>query len=160
MGAVSVDHPVTCECGRYADLANIPMGFDGDHERFLATVEEVVSHGGDAWWLWLGQCSACQQNWMIAQDDRIFDEFLITRLRDGQAQSITQSGDWPSDFVTYEAVLRELSKRCHFPVWFDLNDSPLALTITELRRANPKLSLEEAATLVGLDCSQLATIGL
>jgi hypothetical protein len=139
----------------YPDLANIPMGFEDADQRFFATVSEVTAHGGLQWWLWLGRCGVCNQHWAIAQEERIFDEYLIKRLDDRAAALLAEKRQWPAEFLRYEGVLRELAKRSNFPVWFDLNDSPLAATITELREANPALSLESAAELVGLDMTQL-----
>ena len=140
-----------CECARYGDTANIPMGGDGDDERFFTTVTRIFDHGGSQWWLYLSCCHVCSQHWMIAQDERIFDEFLLKRIGSTEANLIVSDRAWPSDFLRYEDVLRVLRTRCRFPIWFDLNDSPLAFTIEELRAVNPGLSLEEAADIVGVN---------
>jgi hypothetical protein len=158
VGAVSADAIPSCECSRYDDLANIPMGFDGEDERFFATVVRILDHGGSQWWLYLSRCDRCHQHWMIAQDERIFDEYLLKRFGVSEAESIRLNRKWPTDFMRYEDVLRELGKRCRFPIWMDLNESPLAHTIKEIREVNPALSLAEAASLVGLDRVQLAKL--
>ena len=73
------------------------------------------------------------------------------RIGSTEANLIVSDRAWPSDFLRYEDVLRVLRTRCRFPIWFDLNDSPLAFTIEELRAVNPGLSLEEAADIVGVN---------
>ena len=149
-----------CECDRYPDLANIPMGFDGDDEQFFATISEIARHGGSQWWLWLGACLVCHQAWQVAQDERIFDEYLLQRLDPTAAELIQTANLWPPNFLRFEDVLRELGKRSNFPNWFDLNDSPLVYTIRELMEANPALKLEDAAGLVGLNAVELGKLRL
>lgn len=134
------------------------MNFDGDHERFLSTMDNVAQYGPNKWWLYLVRCQACGLYWLVAQEERIFDELLVKRIDQRAAERVQQDGFWPSDFLTYESVLRELGQRCHFPIWFDINDSPLAETIDDLRAANPALSVLEAASLVGLDENDLSLL--
>ena len=158
MGEVTSKTDSDCRCGGLSDVDNIPMGFDGDDERFFATVNRIQDHGGTQWWLYLSQCESCGQHWVIAQEERIFDEYLVRRITKTDAQAIVSKGDWPNEFLQYEKVLRTLRTRSSYPIWFDLNDSPLARTITELRQENPDLSIVEAAELIGVDRSDLVKL--
>ena len=83
------------------------MGGDGLDERVFATVEKVVDHGGRAWWLHLSQCRACGQHWMIAQEERIFDEHFLRRLTVDEANRISANGEWPVEFLSYERVIKK-----------------------------------------------------
>jgi hypothetical protein len=81
------------------------MGGDGFDERVFRTLERAREHGGDQWWLYMSKCSACAQEWLVAQDERIYDNFYLKRLDPTEAQGIAQENRWPDDFITYERVL-------------------------------------------------------
>lgn len=95
-----------CCCPSLADLAVVPMGGDGLDERVFATLENIRDHGGELWWLYLSKCSACGQDWLVAQDERIYDNFYLKRLSPTEARTIADDNRWPDAFITYERVLR------------------------------------------------------
>ena len=139
-----------CECASIRDLAAIPMGGDGLDERVFATVENVRDHGGDLWWLHLSKCSVCGQNWMVAQEERIFDEYFLRRLDDAEARQISAEGRWPAEFLTYERVLkigRTLSQPCIFA---DALSPSLVWTVEDLRKERPDITVDEIAHLLGV----------
>ncbi len=106
-----------CICNTLPDLANVPMGGDGLDEKLFATLENVKNYGEPKWWLYLGKCSTCQQDWLVAQEERIFDEYFLGRLSSEQANRIVKSNIWPEQFLTYESVLKigsTLSRHCLF----------------------------------------------
>lgn len=139
-----------CECPTIRDLAAIPMGGDGLDERLFATFGRVTDHGGDLWWLHLSKCNTCGQHWMIAQEERIFDEYFLRRLSASDAHNIISEGFWPAEFLTYERVLkvgRELSQPCRF---LEALSPSLVWTAKDLRKERPSITLEEIADLVGV----------
>jgi hypothetical protein len=139
-----------CRCASLADLAVVPMGGDGLDERIFATLENVRDHGGALWWLYLSKCGACGQHWMIAQEERIFDDYYLRRLDAAQAREIVSGGRWPEEFVTYERVLR-IGRALSRP-WIYLDDLSPALiaTVQDLRKARPEITLNEIAHLLGV----------
>lgn len=141
----------SCICATLPDLAHIPMGDHAERDvRFLETVEEVRGAGGDLWWLYLGKCSLCGENWLVAQEERIFDEHLLQRITPPAAAAIAAGGAWPQTFQTYEAVLRigrALSTPCHF---LDPMSASLVWTVRDLRRERPDIPDAEIGALLGL----------
>lgn len=139
-----------CCCASLQDLAVVPMGGEGMDERVFATLATVCEHGGDQWWLYLSKCSACGQTWMVAQEERIFDDFFLRRMTAEQARSICEDGSWPDEFLTYEALLktgRDLSQPC---IYLDSMSSALFATAEDLRKARPDITVEEVAYLLGI----------
>ncbi|HEX9807200.1 MAG TPA: hypothetical protein VGA34_09910 [Alteraurantiacibacter sp.] len=154
-----LEPPEGCECLALRDLAVVPMGCDGLDERVFSTVKRTRNHGGKQWWLHLASCQQCGQDWMIAQEERIYDDFVLKRITKKQATVVEDRGEWPPDFSTYEKVLRLTRELSTPPIWFDIRESPLRETIDELRAENTKLTLEEAAYLVGIKADELKQIG-
>ncbi|MDJ0276899.1 hypothetical protein QLH51_08835 [Sphingomonas sp. 2R-10] len=141
--------PPTCVCASLSDLAAVPMGGDGLDERVFATIEEIRRHGDDLWWLHLARCSACNQHWMIAQEERIFDIHFLRRVGDDVAEHIMR-GDWPAEFMTYERVL-EIGHAFATPcVFLDPHASSLQWSAEDLRAARPNITIGEVARLLGV----------
>jgi hypothetical protein len=150
--------PKDCCCKALDDLAVVPMGGDGLDERVFASLEEIKNHGGDQWWLYASVCQVCEQYWMVAQDERIYDNFYLRRLLPAIAQEIVDQQRWPDEFITYERVLR-LGRTMSRPWTFADPHSPaLVWTAEDLRRERPSISIEEIAYLLAIPVSQ--AIGL
>lgn len=131
------------------------MGGDGLDERVFATVENVVDHGGDAWWLHLSQCRACGQHWMIAQEERIFDEHFLRRLSVDEANRISVNANWPVEFLSYESVLKTGHALHIRPcVFLERLAWSLVCTAEDLRKERPDISVEEIAFLLGVTATQ------
>ncbi|WP_308514370.1 hypothetical protein [Sphingomonas flavescens] len=147
--------PSPCCCRSLPDLAAVPMGGDGLDERVFGTVKNVIDHGGDAWWLHLSQCRTCGQHWMIAQEERIFDEHFLRRLTDDEANHISINAEWPSEFLSYERVLKTGHALGIRPCIFLERLSPsLVWTAEDLRKERPDISVEEVALLLGVTVKQ------
>ena len=83
----------TCCCSELDDLAVVGMGdTEGLDERLFDTLDSVKDHGGGQWWLHASICRICGQNWMIAQDERIHDNFCLKRIDPGTKRLI-RSGE-------------------------------------------------------------------
>lgn len=139
-----------CSCKSLPDLAVVPMGSDGLDERVFATLEKIVAHGGDQWWLYISGCKVCYQNWMIAQDERVGDSYYLRRISPLIRQDIVEQGRWPGEFLTYEQVLR-LGRTMSKP-WTFLDPSSPALVCTaeDLRRERPNIGVDEIAYLLAI----------
>jgi hypothetical protein len=97
----------SCYCSELEDLAIIGIGEpDGLDERVFATFDLVQNHGGEQWWLYVSTCHVCEHNWMIAQEERIHDNYCLKRLDPKAMQAIIDQSKWPDDFLRFEQVLR------------------------------------------------------
>ncbi|MBX9885328.1 MAG: hypothetical protein K2X68_10185, partial [Novosphingobium sp.] len=144
-----------CECPLLRDLCAVPMGSEGLDERVFATVRPIIDHGGAQWWLYLSRCTACGQYWMVAQDDRIYDEYLLRRLDGSAAQGIATDSTWPPDFITYEAVLRTCRIFAHPPIFFEALSHALVQTAHDVRQARPSITEKEIADLLGISAAHV-----
>lgn len=148
----------SCECLSLRDLAVVPMGGNGLDERIFSTVKRVCDHGGPQWWLYLAKCTSCGQDWMIAQEERIFDDYFLRRLDTIIANQISAESEWPSDFLTYESVLkvgRKLSQPCRF---METLSPSLVWTAEDLRKERPGITVEEIAYLTGITPAHAARL--
>ena len=140
-----------CCCRSLSDLAIVPMGGDGKDERVFATLNNVRDHGAELWWLSLSKCSACEQDWLVAQDERIYDNYYLKRLDPAEARDIADAARWPDDFITYERVLR-LGRTLSQPWTFlDSRDPALVSTAEDLRKERPDISTDEIAYLLAIE---------
>jgi hypothetical protein len=136
-------------CERFPDLAVVPMGGEGLDERTFASFEHICDHSAKLWWLSISRCTLCGQNWMVAAEERIYDDYFLRRV------SVTETNEaiehrWPNDFLTYESVLKvgsTLSNPCMF---MDPRDKCLARTVAELRNERADITPEEIALLFGI----------
>jgi len=140
-----------CICASLPDLAHIAMGdSEKRDEKFLATVEEVRLAGREQWWLYLGKCSVCAQDWLVAQEERIYDEHFLERLEPTAAADILVTGKWPETFISYERVLRIGRSLVHPCQFFDSMALSLIWTVEDLRKARPDISADEIGGLLGV----------
>lgn len=81
---------------------------------------------------------------MIAQKERIFDEYFLRRLNVDEANRISINGEWPSEFLSYERVLKTGHALRVRPCVFLGRLSPsLVWTAEDLRKERPDISVEE-----------------
>jgi hypothetical protein len=127
------------------------MGGDGLDEQVFETLERIRDHGGDLWWLYLSKCSACGQDWLVAQDERIYDNFYLKRINPLEAGGIAEDNRWPDDFITYERVLR-LGRTLSQPWSFlDPRSPALVWTAEDLLKERPDITVEEIAYLLAIE---------
>lgn len=144
-----------CECVTLPDLAVVPMGGEDLDIRVFATLHRVREHGDPQWWLYLAKCDACGQNWLVAQEERIFDDYFLKRLGAAEADQIAAGGRWPTEFTTYERVLtvgHALSHPCRF---VDPLAASLAWTVQDLRKERPEITSDEIARLIGVTSAEV-----
>jgi len=144
-----------CECITLPDLAVVPMGGEDLDVRVFATLHRVREHGEPRWWLYLAKCDACHQNWLVAQEERIFDDYFLKRLTATEADQIVAAGRWPTEFTTYERVLtvgHALSHPCGF---VDPLAASLIWTVQDLRKERPGITPDEIARLIGVTLAEV-----
>ncbi|MFT3998286.1 MAG: hypothetical protein QM667_12845 [Asticcacaulis sp.] len=142
---------LTCECLALSDTDAIDMGGEGQDVRFFSTVDDVERHGDALWWLSLAHCRNCGQDWLIAQEERIYDVHLIRRVSAVEAGRVTTERRWPEAFLTYEAVLKACRERCQPYRFAEEAAASLIWTVHDLRAARPGIKDEEIAVLLGID---------
>ena len=144
-----------CHCHKARNIDHIPMGGEVDEDgkfwsdHFFAPIEVDVPHSSPEWWRDLRHCTACETKWLVAQEERIFDEWFIARLSEGEFAA-ARKDDWPERFATYYDVLavgRNLVTPCSF---FDSAAGSLIWTVEDLRREKPEIEKSEIAYLLGI----------
>jgi hypothetical protein len=146
-----------CRCITLADLSVVDMGAD-DAEVF-ATLKNEIERGGPFWWLSAYECSACGDHWLVGQEERQNDVFCMRRLSHNEWLGIESGKGWPSDFDSYEALLRIGRDFGRCVRFLDPMDSSLRWTIQDLAKARPGIRVSELASLLNLElgiASQLA----
>lgn len=139
-----------CRCSAVRDLDNIEMGGDFFFEKFFATLTKFASPQTEQWWLYVSRCDICDTNWLVAQEERIHDQFYVERISDQVAQSASE-GIWPNRFQTYADVL-EMGVKLDVSqfTFFDPMSGGLQVTVEELLEAVPKISTKEVAAKLGI----------
>ncbi|MBO9581274.1 MAG: hypothetical protein J7498_10330 [Sphingobium sp.] len=144
-----------CECLALRDRCAVPMGGreleDGQyyHEKVFSTLNEVISFGPEKWWLYISKCGQCETAWVVAQDDRIYDEFFMVRIGPAELTGAL-AGAWPDDFQSYEQVMAAGVKFSYPPRFLDPLAGSLQWAVEDLRRERPDISIDEMAALLGL----------
>ncbi|MEP3226622.1 MAG: hypothetical protein ABJO01_11655 [Parasphingorhabdus sp.] len=147
--AEAIDKYRQCECPKIRDLDFIPMGFDGDDERFFANLTEILNYGEKKWWLYISKCGRCETLWMVGQDDRHYDDYFLNRISNHQLDN-AQKGDWPELFFTYERMLalgRDLSTA---PIYCDPASPGLKWTVEDLLKERPAITQDEISDVLGI----------
>jgi hypothetical protein len=147
--------PGTCKCKHLPELADVAM--TGDNMAVIDPIKERRHFGGAAWWLWYGMCEVCQQTWLIAQDERVNDVFLMRRLSATEVQDIDR-GTWPPDFRRYEDVLRLGRDRGHNWTYIDSHSPSLLATIDDLLGERPEITIDEIARLLNIDSAHASEL--
>lgn len=135
-----------CQCSTLNDFAVVGMGdSEGRDQQVFSTLVEVANHGGGAWWLYASRCSVCGQDWMVAQEERIHDNFYLKRLSAAEMKTIGEQGAWPPDFIRFEDVIRLGPDHKQVARFLDTND--LTDTVKELMEERSDISASEIAYL-------------
>ncbi|MEP0189654.1 MAG: hypothetical protein ABJE00_04510 [Erythrobacter sp.] len=131
------------------DLSAVPMGGDFYFEKVFEPLVTEVEFGKPKWWLYISTCSICCTNWLVAQDDLIYDEFFMHRVGNNDVNR-AKEGNWPSIFRTYESVLKLGRTVSSPPIFFNDFAASLIWTVQDLRNERPAISVSEIAYLLGL----------
>jgi hypothetical protein len=144
----------SCACHELAELAVVPMGFDGLDDRVFATLDRRAAFGEEKWWLSVSRCRVCDQSWLIGSDDRIHDNYCLKRINVETYRSIIERSKWPEDFQLYEQILRLCVEGGAVAMFLDPYEPVLILTAKELVAARPEITVGEIAFALNLDKNQ------
>jgi len=95
---------------------------------------------------------------MIAQDERIHDNFYLKRVSEQAAQDIVDHSRWPPDFMTYEQVLRLGRESGRIAIFADDHSPALVETAADLRRERPDISAQEIAYVLAISVKAAARL--
>lgn len=153
-----------CFCVRLRDRETVGMGtydppspaFEEDRdwsgEEVLRTLDVVHKAPKPRWWLAVVTCSACGQAWLMAQESRHNDIYILQRLDAGERREIEDNERWPSGFERYEQLLAIGRAQGHSVGYVDpLGSTELQATMADVARERPGVRLSELAELLGLD---------
>lgn len=152
-----------CGCAELGDSAVLDMGSslyaaEGElSDAALETLDVIKERGGPRWWLSARRCRECNQDWLVAQEERQNDVYCMRRLTSVEANAIVASDRWPPDFDSYESLLEMGARAGRSVRWADPTDSSLEASIEELVRSRPRIRFSEIARLLSLD-EELARI--
>jgi hypothetical protein len=136
-----------CHCVRHPNLAVVDMG---NHDDLFSTLERTCERGDPFWWLYVSGCTVCAQKWLVAQEERHNDVFIMKRIGSVEVKSIEENNLWPADFDRYEALL-EIGNAAGCAVTYaDPLDSSLVWTVGDLAKARPGIRVSELASLLGV----------
>ena len=136
-----------CKCGTLHKLAVVDMG---QHQAIFETFERVRERGVPYWWLYACECRACKTMWVIAQEERQNDVFILRKLEWPATDLLVRDNVWPPDFERYEALLeigRDYGRQVQF---LDPENSSLSWTIADLARERPGIAVSRLAWLLNL----------
>lgn len=137
-----------CECDHLDDLAVIPMG---RHDDVFRTLQLSLRRGLPQWWLSAFTCSACGQTWLVGQEERHNDVFILLRLDEAVAGRLLGEGVWPPDFDRFERLLEIGRAAGHAVRFLNVLDSPLLHTVADLAQERPGIRVSELASLLNLE---------
>ena len=90
-----------CRCSQYKTVDIDEFRVDSPVLRF----EQVQRRGPPHWWLAISRCADCGTYWMVAQEERLNDVYMLKRLDDDEKKAV-DAGNWPPVFDKYEDLLR------------------------------------------------------
>lgn len=146
--------PKDCCCRALADFAIVPMGGIGLDELVFASFKERARHGGEQWWLSVSTCLACRQDWMIASDERIYDNYYLRRLPPASLTEITEFDWWPDEFLTFEKLMMLGKATGRYWRFVESRSPALIASAEDLRRERPEITIEEIANLLAIPNDQ------
>lgn len=149
--------PENCECPTIEDMSVIPMGSDMRFDKIFIAFERIADYGPARWWLHCSRCRACDTAWLIAQDDRIYDDYFLTRLDQHEVDAVV-AGRWPPIFQTYEQVLTLAREISIPPTFFDPMSSSLTDAVDDMVAARPEITDQEIGHLLGIAPAHVAAL--
>ncbi|MBY9062503.1 hypothetical protein K7957_06120 [Sphingomonas yunnanensis] len=131
---------------------------DGLDVRVFATLDRIRMHGGQRWWLYASTCNACGQDWLIAQEERIHDNYVLKRVDPITMENIAKASDWSGDFLTFERVLRLERESGKIARFVDPCSPALVETVVDLRRERADISIDDIALALAISTESAARI--
>lgn len=139
-----------CRCAELSRVRVVDFAPIDEDELTLPPLEHVARAGVDLWWLSYRQCKVCGRNWLVAQEERINDVYVIRELSQIEASAILQAGQWPADFSQYETLIRLGHEAGHSARFVDTRCDTLIHTTRDMLADRPTIANEELARLLNV----------
>jgi len=140
--------PRSCRCAELKSLAFVNMG---SHEEIFASLKLVRRRGPSKWWLAAHVCEDCGQAWLVVQEERITDTFILRKIAEPQMKLLAERNEWPNEFETWAQVLEHLPGRLH-------PQDLLVATMADLAREQPGIPVSKLASILKLDMATADTL--
>lgn len=144
-----------CYCHTLPDIADVGMG---EHDHIFESLDNKAKYGEPLWWLWLAQCSLCEEFWMIGSEERINDVFIMKRLPLSISQKIINDSIWPEDFKKFETLLRIGKERGHSVRFVDPVSPALVYTAIDIAKVKSLIKIKEISELLQIDFEQAKAV--
>ena len=141
-----------CRCSLFRDLDIDEFHADSPVCRF----ERLKKRGIPIWWLSLCRCADCGQYWLVAQEERLNDIYVFTRITYAKASAILAQEDWPDTLSTYEELLLIGKENGHAARY--ANPSELWPVAIDLVGQRPTISAHEFASLSNISPAEARSV--
>ena len=141
-----------CRCALFRDLDVDEFHADSPVRRF----EALKKRGLPMWWLTLGRCADCGQHWLVAQEERLNDIYVLMRTTDEAAAAILARDDWPDTLSTYEELLHIGKVNGHAARY--ANPSELWPVAIDLVGQRPTITAHEFASLSNISPAEASSV--
>lgn len=142
--------PLSCKCIQFKDLEVLTM--NAESCELISTLIKVIDRGMPYWWLSLQKCNQCMEYWLLAQEERINDNFILKRLSKDIVEKVIDNKEWPDLFNDYADLLKigNEESKC-FTFVEPLKSPSIFYTIVDLAKCQPKISVSELSKLLNLN---------
>lgn len=95
---------------------------------------------------------------MIAQEERVHDNYCMKRIDARVAAGIVNDAIWPEDFLYFASVLRLERESGQIAQFLDPNCHALVATAHDLSRERPDITFDEIGYLLAIKPSHAAKL--
>lgn len=132
-----------CTCWRSApeQIEVIPFGAD-------LHLRALKKRGKPYWWIRAAICDHCGQYWLIAQEERLCDVYILRKLDGDETAALCDEAMWPTSFDRYGTLLTLCEAAGHS--WRDWDGSSTSLLATAhvLKQECPDITIDEIAAVL------------
>lgn len=141
-----------CVCAAQGEWAVVEF----EQAAWPAQLETRINKSQPQWWLSARRCAACDQHWLVAQDERLNDVWVLRRLDEDGASRLLNDGQWPDALQHYEEVIRKGGEWGHATRYANpLETWSIAVDLIGQR---PAMTDAELATLVNISPQAAAQV--
>jgi hypothetical protein len=156
IGIESKSSEPACRCDDLSRVRVVDFAPIDEDELTLPPLEPVARAGVDLWWLSYRQCKVCGRNWLVAQEERINDVYVLRELSQLEASAILQAGQWPDDFSQYETLIRLGHAAGHSARFVDTRCDTLVRTTRDMLADRPTIADEVLQRLLNVSADDAA----
>lgn len=136
-----------CNCATRDESVLEEFSMESDINRF----RKLRKRGAPQWWLDLRVCPSCEQHWLVAQEERLNDVWIMRKLSQTEASAIDTQDQWPPDFDHYETLIRIGAEHGHGARFWDSREA--IDIVIDLVGQRASISAVDVASLVNVSRS-------